>query len=182
MLPPDVRDYHLEIRCPRCEGRARWEEPFALLDPATAADGERDRLVPWGGWLIREKFPSVARWTAPARGQGYRHHAQGVSRCRACHAVVLHRLRWPGDAYFQWRVRGITLYAWHEEHARVLLHYAGASLRDPGRYGEGYRKSLQRLPAQAIDGHARHRLAGLIADTLRAHGIPPDPPPRPSTE
>ena len=182
MLPPNVRDYHLEIRCPRCGGRARWEEPFQFVRRHDVPEAEWDRLVAWGQQWVRETFPSVIRWTSPARGRGYRHYAQGVARCRACHAVVLHRLRWPGDAFFQWRVRGITLYAWHEEHARVLLHYVAASLRDPRRYGEGYRKSLQRLPAQAIGGHARRRLAGQIADTLRAQGIPLDPPPRPSTE
>ena len=185
MLPPDLRDYRLEIRCPRCGGRAVWEEPFAFVHPRDIAADERERLAPWGGRLVREKFPSVVRWMPPGKGQGWLHHHRGVARCGACHAVVLHELRWPEDAYFQWSVRGVTLYAWHEEHARVLLDYIGSTLRDPNRYGEGYRKGLQRLPAEVLDGHVRERVAAQIAETLRANGIPIAPPPlasRPGTE
>ena len=176
MLPTNLHDYHLEIRCPRCAGRARWEEPFALLYGDQAGDEERARLKRWGPWLIREKFPSVVRWTPPPRGCGYHHRSLGVSRCFRCHAVAAHRLRWPEDAYFQWDARGIVLYAWHPEHARVLLDYLGARLRDPTRYGEPYRKGLQRLPAQVLDGHMGQRLVRRIAGTLRAHGIPLHPP------
>jgi hypothetical protein len=175
MLPPDIRDYYLDIRCPRCGGHARWEEPFAFLYRKHVTDEELPRLVPWGGWLIREKFPSVVRWTAPRHG--YPHYTAGVSRCHACHAVVSHRLQWLEDAYWRWRVRGRTLYAWNEEHARVLLDYIHARLRDPHRYGTRYRKHLQRLPAALLDARVRDRLAGQIAETLRAHGVPLDPPP-----
>lgn len=178
MLPPDIRDYYLDIRCPRCGGRARWEEPFAFVDRKRVPAEELPRLVQWGGWLIREKFPSVVRWKAPRPGEGgYAHYHEGVSRCSACHAVVLHRLHWREDAYWHWRVRGHTLYAWHEEHARVLLDYIRARLRDPFRYGSRYQKHLQRLPAPLLDAHVRDRLAGQIADTLRAHGVSLDPPP-----
>lgn len=180
MLPTNVHDYHLEIRCPRCGGRARWDEPFSFHNPKRVPAEERGRMVPWGGWLVREKFPSVIRWRRPLPGEGgYRYHGLGVVRCRACHAVRLHCLRWPQDALFQWSVRGVTLYAWNQEHARVLLHYIGSTLRDPNRYGSGYRKSLQRLPARVLSGHARERLAAQIAQTLRAHRLPLDPPPHP---
>jgi hypothetical protein len=179
MLPPNPHD-SLEVRCPRCGGRAVWEEPFAFVDPRRVTEEERERLIPWSGYLVREKFPSVIRWTAPRRGQGHPYHQRGVVRCRACHAVVLHRLDWPEDALFRWGVRGVTLYAWDEEHARVLLHYVGSLLRDPNRYGERYRKGLQRLPTEVMDGHARAGLAAQIAASLRAHGISLDPPPRPA--
>ena len=177
MLPPDPNDDRVEIRCPRCGGRAMWEEPFAFSSRRKGAAEELERLVPWGGWLVREKFPSLIRWKAPARGQGYFYHQQGVVRCRACHLVSLHRLCWPEDAFFRWNVRGARLYALDEEHARVLLDYIGSRLRDPNRYGEWYRKGLQRLPGEVMDGHARERVAGQIAETLRAHGIPLGPPP-----
>jgi hypothetical protein len=147
MLPPDPRD-PLEIRCPRCGGRATWEEPFAFVAPRDVAPEERERLVRWGNRLVREKFPSVIRWTKPERGQGHAYRQRGVVRCHACHAVVLHRLDWPEDALFRWSVRGVTLYAWDEEHARVLLDYIGATLRDPNRYGERYRKGCSGSPAR----------------------------------
>ena len=177
MLPPDPRD-PLEIRCPRCGGRAMWEEPFAFVAPKDVGPEERERLVRWGNRLVREKFPSVIRWTRPERGQGHAYRQRGVVRCHACHAVMLHRLDWPEDALFRWSVRGVTLYAWDVEHARVLLDYIGSTLRDPNRYGERYRKGLQRLPREVMDGHARVGLAEQIAASLRAHGIPLDPPPR----
>lgn len=176
MLPPNLRDYHLEIRCPRCGGRARWEEPFQFVRRHDVPEEEWDRLVAWGQRWVREKFPSLVRWKPLGRGHGWRHATLGVFRCGACHAVALHRLRWPADAFFQWRVRGMLLFAWDEAHARVLLHYVGATLRDPDRYGERYRKSLQRLPAEVIGGHARGRVVARIAETLRANGIPPEPP------
>lgn len=182
MLPPNLRDYHLEIRCPRCAGRARWEEPFEIVDPArghvpggTGAQG----FVRWGGWRIREKFPALLRWTEPRRGQGWAHYAQGVVRCAACHHVGLHRLRWPADAFFHWNVRGTPLWAWHAEHARVLHDYLAATLRDPFRYPQSYPKSLQRLPKDVLAARSRERVARQIASTLTALGIPLDPPLRP---
>lgn len=176
VLPPNLRDYHLEVRCPRCGGRARWEEPFELVPNGELRDGEAEGMPAWGPWRVREKFPSGVRWTPPPRGHGYVHACEGVLRCGTCHAVAPHRLSWPSDAFFQWYVRGVTLYAWHADHARVLLHYIGSALRDPGGYGSVYRKGLQRLPAAVLDGHARARTASRIADTLRAHGIPLHPP------
>jgi hypothetical protein len=177
MLSPIPFDY-FEIRCPRCGGRAVWEEPFILVYPGEIPPEEREGLIPWGTRLVYEKFPSVIRWTPPPRGEGYQHHQRGVVRCMACHAVMVRRLEWPKDALFQWSVRGVTLYARDDEHARVLLHYIGSTLRDPNRYGEYYRYGLQRLPREVLDGHARERLSKQIAASLRAHGIPLDPPPR----
>jgi hypothetical protein len=172
-----VHDHPLEIRCPRCGGRALWEEPFAFRSLKNVPEEDRARMVRWGGWLVLEKFPSIIRWTPPRHGAGYGFGQVGVVRCWTCYAVVLHRLRWPADALFQWSVRGVTLYACNAEHARVLLHYIGATLRDPHRYGERYRKGLQRLPTGVMKGHARERLAGQIAASLRAYGLPLGPPP-----
>lgn len=181
MLPPNLRDYHLEIRCPRCGGRARWEEPFELTgmrdEINASAPGATTRS--WGPWRVREKFPSVVRWRAPRKGVGWAHYAQGVVRCSACHMVAEHRLRWPADAYFRWNVRGTVLWAWHAEHARVLHDHVAAKVRDPFRYPQPYPRSLQRLPADVLAGRSRERVARKIAATLAELGIPLDPPLRP---
>lgn len=174
MLPSNLRNYHVAIRCPRCGGRARWE--FELIPIGELGGEDAGGMPGWGPWRVREKFPSVIRWAAPPRGHGYVHHCAGVLRCATCHAVALHRLSWPADAYLQWPVRGETLYAWNADHARVLLHYVASTLRDPNAYGSAYRKGLQRLPAAVLHGRARERIAGRIADTLRALGIPLHPP------
>jgi hypothetical protein len=182
MLPTNLRDYHLDIRCPRCDGRARWEEPFEVMDPARGRVplGENaDGFIRWGGWRIREKFPSLLRWKEPRRGQGWQHYAQGVVRCSACHLAALHRLRWPADAFFRWSVRGTPLWAWHAEHAAVLRDYVGAKVRDPFRYPQPYPRALMRLPAAVLAGRSRERVAGQIGATLAALGLSLDPPRRP---
>jgi hypothetical protein len=102
-----------------------------------------------------------------------------VVRCSQCHLVALHRLRWPADAYFRWSVRGTPLWAWHAEHARVLLDYVAARVRDPFRYPAPYPRALQRLPAEVLAGRNRERLAGQMAATLAALEIPLQPPLRP---
>ncbi len=178
MLPPSLRDYHLEICCPRCGGRARWEEPFEITGPRSEANASMPGAVTqaWGPWTVRERFPSVVRWRAPRKGVGWTHYARGVARCAACHWVAQHRLRWPADAYFRWNVRGTQLWAWHAEHARVLHHYVAAQLRDPYRYPHPYPRTLQRLPADVLARRSRAHVVGKIAATLGALGIDPDPP------
>jgi hypothetical protein len=179
MLPPNLRDYHLEIRCPRCDGRARWEEPFEIVDLKRHTVGPGETLLKWGGWDVREKFPSLVPWRPPRPGVGWAHYTQGVVRCGQCHLVAVHRLRWPADAFFRWGVRGSLLWAWHAEHAAVLHDYLAAKVRDPFRYPQPYPKSLQRLPRDVLAARSRERVARQIAATLAALGIPLDPPSRP---
>ena len=184
MLPPTLRDYHLDIRCPRCGERARWEEPFEIRGARDEVDASRQgaSTIQWGGWRVREKFPSLVPWRPPRRGEGWRHYADGVVRCGACHLVARHRLRWPEDAFFRWNVRGTPLWAWHAEHARVLHDYVAARVRDPFQYPQPYPRSLQRLPADVLAGRSRERVSKQIAATLAENGIPLHPPPRtPST-
>jgi hypothetical protein len=90
--------------------------------------------------------------------------------------VAAHRLRWPADAYFRWAVRGVPVWAWHEEHARVMHHYIAARVREPFRYPAPYPRALQRLPATVLAGRNRERLAGQMGATLTALGIPLEPP------
>lgn len=179
MLPPNVRDYHLEIRCPRCAKRARWEEAFEIAGRwrgGVPRGPDAGAFTKWGGLHVREKFPTLLRWMEPGRGKGWAHYTRGVVRCSACHLAALHRLRWPSDAFFRWNVRGTVLWAWHAEHARVLHDYVAARVRDPHRYPTPYPTSLQRLPKDALAARNRERVARLIAATLHDVGEPLDPP------
>ena len=176
----------LDVRCPSCGGRAAFGEPFEFLVARKVPPGEAAGLQRWGGWLVREKYPSVMRWKAP-RGShqylttggrsresgGHRLRHRGVVRCRECHLVAVHVLRWPGDAYFQWDIRGTRLWAADVEHARVLLHYIESLLRDPWSYG-GYRAGLQKLPATVLAARNRALVARKIRGTLESLGEPTD--------
>lgn len=181
MLPPNLRDYHLEIRCPRCGARARWEEPFVIGGTRDEVDAGHPgaETIAWGSLRIHEKFPSLLRWRDTRTGRGWRHYAIGVVRCPRCHLAARHRLRWPDDAFFRWNVRGTPLWAWHAEHARVLHDYLAARARDPFRYPYPYPKSLQRLPRDVLAARSRERVARQIAGTLAEEGIPLAPPLRP---
>jgi len=181
----------MDVRCPRCGGRAVFDEPFEFLSGKAARSLDPDDPRPlhrWAGWMVREKYPSVASWKAPrGPGQtlywggcpdgagGYRMRHRGVVRCSACHFVGLHVLRWPADAFFQWSVRGATLWAWSADHARVLLHYLGALHRDPFRH-PGYRKSLQELPAAILAARSRDLVTRKIRETLERAGESTDAP------
>lgn len=171
----------LDVRCLRCGGRAAFDEPFEFVSARKAAPADAGGLHRWGGWYVREKYPSVLPWRAP-RGSsqhlstgrvgdsgGVRLRHRGVVRCRECHLVAVHVLRWPADAYFQWDVRGTRLWATDARHAQVLLHYVESLLRDPWRY-PGYRRSLQKLPATVLAARNRTRVARGIRDALRAAG------------
>ena len=170
----------LEVRCPRCGGRATFEEPFEFLLARQVDAGQAEGMHRWGGWLVREKFPSVVRWKAPRGSEqyltggcpgGYRLRHRGVVRCRACHFVGVHVLRWPADAFFHWNVRGTPLWAWDVEHARVLLEYIGSLQRDPFRHG-AYRRSLQKLPAAILAARSRETVSRKIRETLWTIGEP----------
>lgn len=174
----------LDVRCPRCGSRATFDEPFEFLAARGTEDGGEAGWRRWGGWWVREKYPSVLRWRPPrgshqflATGStghtgGHRLRHRGVVRCGHCHHVAEHLLRWPADAWFQWDVRGTRLWAWDAAHARALLHYVEGLRRDPGRHSE-HRRSLERLPAAVLA--ARNR--ALVAKRIRAL-LPdePDPP------
>jgi hypothetical protein len=90
---------------------------------------------------------------------------QGTIRCPACGLEARHRLTWPDDAFFQWRVRNSLLWAWSADHARVLLAYLGSRQRDPAQF-PGYEVSLEQLPPAVIAAHARARVVKQIAKTL----------------
>lgn len=177
-----ARTARLEIRCPRCEGRAWFEEAFEFLAGRRVEEGA-ERLHRWGGWLVRERYPSVMGWKAPSGSEQHLYHGRaslaggfrlmhrGVVRCTACHHVGVHVLRWPGDAWFRWNVRGTPLWAWDVEHARVLWAYIDSLRREPWRYPR-YHASLRKLPSVVLAARNRSLVAGKISASLRAAGEP----------
>ncbi len=175
--PPDYR----EVRCLSCGGRARWDEPYRFYGTRAGQpvrwvwDGTQGRregvelegrsVHTWGRWTVEERFPSVLPWKPPPPKQGYQ-HGEGVVRCTACHAVAVHRLRWPEDAWFQWECRGAVLWAWHAEHAAVILEFIRADHRDEQRFPVGYRRSLLRLPREALLAKNRAAVVRAIERSL----------------
>ena len=142
---PDV----VAVRCPQCGQQAAFESGVArkyLLN-----------LVP----VALERHLEARR--------------QGIVRCPACGLDAAHRLTWPDDAFFQWRVRNSTLWAWSADHARVLLAYIGSLQRDPDQF-PGYEVSLRQLPKAVVAAHARERVVKLITRTLAGEAAPtPNP-------
>lgn len=57
----------LDVRCPRCGGRATFDEPFDIVSTRKVDPADAEGLHPWGGWDVREKYPSVLPWRAPPR-------------------------------------------------------------------------------------------------------------------
>lgn len=184
-----------DVRCPRCEGRAIFDEPFEFIAGSRLAAAEREALEReglhrWGGWYVREKYPSVLRWSAPkgsgtslwtgpdqeADRGGYRLAHIGVVKCLACHFVGRHELRWPADAYFRWEHRGERLWAETAADARMLLHYIESADRDPDRYPDGYGATLRKLPAALRSAKSRAAVAARIRRTLGEAGVAPAAP------
>jgi hypothetical protein len=172
----------LEIRCTRCKKRALFDEPFEFFPKIKSKprqhlpDGESEEVDltersyhRWGGWFVLEKFPNVLPWTTPKYGGGYS-RKQGVVRCENCHAVYVHDMDWPGDAYYQWNVRGIIFWAWSTEHARVLLQFLSGTDRDASKLG-CYRRSLERLPQAVISAKNRDLVVRHLRRALEAEGV-----------
>ena len=93
---------------------------------------------------------------------------QGVVKCPHCYLLIKHRLEWPADAYYQWDIRGVTLWAWCTEHACVLLGFLAASERDVARFpGWG----LHKLPREIISAKNRDEVVKRITATLQREGV-----------
>jgi hypothetical protein len=88
-----------------------------------------------------------------------------VIRCTDCHLVGLHDLEWPADAFYQWHVHGVPLWAWSEEHARVLMDYIASGDRNPDKYPY-YAGLLRKLPAAVTVAKARDDVVHHIRRSL----------------
>ncbi|HVG00907.1 MAG TPA: hypothetical protein VND68_13795 [Chloroflexia bacterium] len=151
------------VRCPRCGGKAEYDLPFDLYT-ATKGEppGEERPLHRWGGWLVAEKYPSVKPWDDAADGIS---ESDGVVKCSACHLVKEHRLRWPQDAFYQWEIRGNTLWAFNVEHAYVLKDFLGGKERDVTRFPQ-YARSLIKMSGELLSAKVRDQVAKEIEATL----------------
>ncbi len=165
----------LDIPCPDCGGCAQFEDAFEF---AVARSGEqRPGWHSWGGWIVREKFPSLVRWkaprgsdqvllrgTQPGRAQshtGYLLMSKGVRRC-ACGGIGVHELTWPSDAFWRWSIRGQTLWAYNRNHAQALLGYIGAD-------GPTRPKAPSRLPTHFLRAKVREEVVTQITRALEKH-------------
>ncbi len=176
----------LNVCCLRCGGRATFEEPFEFRCTPDADGADSRPVHRWGGWFVREKYPSVVRWKAP-RGSSqflqsggspgnegaYRLRHRGVVRCGECRHVGAHVLCWARDAYFRWDIRGVRLWAWNADHARALLHFVSSTRRDPSRY-PAYRRLMRELPAPVLAARNRGLVSRKIRLSLQAAGEPVD--------
>lgn len=165
-----------DIPCPDCGGCAQLEDAFEF---ATGGPGEqRAGWHSWGGWIVREKFPSLVRWKPP-RGsdqvlvranrsggradKGYRLMSKGVRRC-ACGGIGVHELSWPSDAFWRWSIRGQTLWAYNRDHAEALLNYIGGD--GPGR---PMAPGTARVPTHFLRAKVRKEVVTQITRTLEKH-------------
>ncbi|MEA2574939.1 MAG: hypothetical protein QOH93_2237 [Chloroflexia bacterium] len=154
----------LNVQCPRCGGKAEYDLPFDLYTAAQGEPPSEDRpLHRWGGWLVAEKYPSVKRWHAAAEGIS---ESDGIVKCSQCHLVAEYTLRWPHDAYYQWDIRGNTLWAFNLEHARVLGEFLGSKDRDVTRFPQ-YARSLMKIPGELLSAKVRDDIATEISNILR---------------
>jgi hypothetical protein len=90
---------------------------------------------------------------------------KGVVKCEHCHLVDAHDLAWPEDAYYQWEIRGHTLWAWSFEHAVVLRDYIGSDDRDAAKY-RGYGYDLRRVPKEFLTAKVRAEAVKRISQSL----------------
>ena len=163
----------VDIQCPNCRRRARFEEPFVFVSWEHAPSDETRPFHKWGGWMVIERFPSQFPWVAPGKGPqlqgrgsepdqyGYAVLTDGLVQCRHCHVNAKHRLQWPKDAYWQWHIRGELLWAWDRSHAETILAFIEAAHR-PSRRSE----QLRHLPAHFLTAKARNEVVGKIKKLL----------------
>jgi hypothetical protein len=168
---------HLHVRCRRCGKRGVFEQLYEFLTEEPSDEARPTHR--WGGWYVVEKYPSVLAWTPPKQSQqvlyrwpgreilGTTTRARGVAKCEQCHLVAAHDLAWPDDAYYQWEVRGQTLWAWSAEHAVALREYLASEDRDPTVYGE-FADALRHLPKRFLTAKVRDEAVTKISRSFAA--------------
>ena len=166
----------IDIRCPDCGGLAAFEEPFLFL-PSGKQPPEGAPTRQWGNWTVVERFPSLISWAAPSGtqqflrdggpgdGGGYPLWSKGVVRCPHCHCNRVHDLDWPGDAYWQWDIRGALLWAWDARQAQAILDYIRASSR-PARKAP----NIRYVPSEFLSRNVRDEVVSKMERSLGAAG------------
>lgn len=160
----------IEIICPDCRGCAHFEEPFEFhLKP----DGSDRPSHAWGGWIVVERFPMQFPWIPPSdsnrhhrhgpdtSGNGYPVLSHGLIRCPSCHLNRKHHLDWPQEAFWQWEIRGKSLWAWDRMHALKLLEQIESKQR---RHTNA--SSLYRIPSFFLEAKVRDQLTKKMRKTL----------------
>lgn len=164
----------IHVRCPKCGEFARFEEPFAFYSARTATAVAHQRSHQWGSWLVIERFPTQFSWQAPANsgqflrdggdngGEGYPLLTHGLTQCGNCHHQSKHQLNWPQDAYWQWEIRGDTLWAWDRDHAESILAYVQETRR-PARTS----LLLRYIPSHFLSAKVRDLVVQKITRSLQ---------------
>ncbi len=98
----------------------------------------------------------------PQKGEGLNHLRIGLLRCAACHTRTRHELKWPDDAWWQWDIRGKTLWAYDLTHTRKLLEHIKSELR-PARVDE----ELKHLPSHFLSAKVRPVITKKIEEVLK---------------
>ncbi len=155
----------IDVRCPACGKLAKFEEPFEFFSKNEVQPAETRPMHRWGGWLVLERFPSHFPWQAPSCSSqylslgydksGYALRSNGLLLCSFFHVQQMqqkHTLKWPGDAYWQWEIRGKLLWAWDRNHAEAILAYVKKTTRS-SRY---YAPLIKRLPTHFLTAKVRH--------------------------
>ena len=151
------------VRCPRCGREARFDgDPyrFVLRSRATAVEIEAGH--PYGGWIALERYPHLVPWD-PKQVQAdlRRPEKHGVITCRDCGLTSAATCRFPHDAWYQWDLRGLRLYARDRAHAIALRDY----IADPARRGK-WAHRFHKLPRVVIAAKNRDLVVRRIERSL----------------
>jgi hypothetical protein len=122
-----------------------------------------------GDLLVIEKYPYLMHREQFTQIDASRRSAH-VIKCTRCHLVDAYLLDWPRDAYFQWDIRGHTLWAYSREHAQALLEFIGSTERDETQFGN-FEKSLRTLPTHFISAKMRDLIVKEISATLGMRSV-----------
>jgi hypothetical protein len=117
-----------------------------------------------GNYLVFEKYPHLMHREQFTR-ENERYRVSSIIKCTSCYLVDAYLSDWPQDAYFQWDIRGHTLWAYSREHAKVLLEFIKSTERDETQFGS-YEKSLRKLPTHFISAKMRDLIVKEISATL----------------
>lgn len=183
--------YVLDIRCPKCQGRASFE--FAVVRRiGKRRDIEFFRESPlfeyqtfqdscghkWhaaifiarlhgGSTAMLKNLPNgyaAEDWeNSKYRSERFGFMLGGYA-CHSCHVVLRHELEWPHDAFYQVDYRGDTLWAFHRESAVSLLEYLSATQRDASRHS--WSSMLMKVPKQFQVASAREPLVKKLGAML----------------